>query len=127
MNYNYLVGKHIHVILIVALILAFGLALIPQTNSLAAIGGFGPFGGRVLSRTQCTCGADTLLFVGSPVGGSFMLSPASRVYLNNAAFPRNWVLGLASGFSTCFVVVPSTPPSCAPVGGGPIIRIMGTS
>lgn len=128
MNYNHLVAKYIHALLMVVLVSVFGLVFASPTKSLADIGGFGmPFGGRVLSRVQCTCGVDALLLVGSPVGGSFMLTPASRIYINNAPFPSNWVLGLASGFSTCFVVVPTTPPSCAPVGGGSVIKIMGTS
>lgn len=127
MNYNCLMKKSIYTILAVATILAFGLFFAFPNKGLALIGGSSPFGGRVSARIPCTCGADSLIFVGPPVGGQFILSPASRVYKNYGVFPPNWVLGLASGFSTCLVLVPSIPPTCVPSGNGPIIKIMGTS
>jgi len=113
----------------IIVVIAFGLVVFQSpNNTLAQISGLStPFGGRVIMRISCTCSLDTLLIVGLPVGGSFILSPGSRVYRNYAPFPPNWVLGTASGFSTCFVLIPTTPPSCVPAGSGPIIRIMGTS
>lgn len=120
--------KHLYILIASTVIITFGFFLSsPFSNALAQIGSFGtPFGGRVLFEIPCDCNTDfgTLLIVGPPVGGEYILSPFSTVYKNYSPFPPNWVLGLAEGFELCLVGV---PPFCTPAGGGPIIKIIGTS
>jgi hypothetical protein len=82
-----------------------------------------PFGGRILTAVPCTCSLTIWITVGPPVGGSFMITPATRVYRNYSPVPGKWTLGLAD-----IEPLPClTKPFCEPVGAGLPIRIMGTS
>lgn len=66
----------------------------------------------------------TLVTVGSPKGGMFMLSPATKLYLKGNVSQGHWVLGLASGGMVC---IKKFGKICLPVGGGPIISMVGTN
>ncbi len=95
-----------------------------------ALGLFTPFGGRVIATLPCTCGASTLITVGLPRPGTFLITPASRVYKNYRPIPGRWVLGIAGGFAPCMmaVFIPIPPfVTCAPTGGGGLVIRMGTS
>ena len=122
------IKKHFYILSVSIIIISFGFFLsYPYSGALAQIGSFGiPFGGRVIIEIPCTCNLhfDTLLVVGPPVGGEYILSPLSRVYKYYKPFPPNWVLGLAEDFKVCMV---GLPPFCEPAGGGPVIKIIGTS
>ena len=90
------------------------------------------FGGKVVFKIPCTCveeaaadgGFSSLLYVGPPRGGSFMLTPQSKQYQYSSANTGNWVLGLAGDFDTCSIQVYTY---CVTVGGGPVIKKIGTS
>lgn len=118
--------KKFYTAIVIFTIIFFGLLfLFPLNNTFALIGGFSvPFGGIIMVQIPCTCSVGTLLIVGPPAGGEFILTPASKIYRNFSPFPSNWVLGLANGIAPCLV---GTPPACFPVGRGPLIRIMGTN
>lgn len=110
---------------VVLLIFLVTLLILPQ--SLSAFSLFKPFGGMVILTIPCTCSVGTLLVVGPPRGGLYILTPASRVYAKYSPISGRWVLGLAGAPLVCMVVIPTIPPSCVPAGSGPAIIMTGTS
>lgn len=111
------------IIAVVSLIFLVANLLLPQ-SVLAVFGLSVPFGGMVLFEIPCTCSAGVMLIVGPPKGGSFILTPASRIYAKYQPLPGHWVLGLADATLPCVVGI---PPACIPAGEGPAIRMIGTS
>lgn len=109
---------------------AFVIAVLLVPDSAQALGLFTPFGGRVLATIPCTCSASTMITVGLPRPGTFILTPASRIYKNYLPIPGRWVLGIATGVSPCMVLIPlPIPPfmTCIPMGAGGVIVRIGTS
>lgn len=69
--------KHFYKILLILLVSILILS-VPQ----AVLAGFSvglPFGGMILFAIPCTCNASTLLIVGPPVPGAYMLTPATII------------------------------------------------
>lgn len=84
-------------------------------------------GGRNYFVTYCTCSWGIMITVGPPRPGNFIFSPilGSTLYKYFQIFSAGpWVLGNARGYGTCWV---GAYPDCAYVGGGPVIRLIGTS
>lgn len=108
--------------ILLATILAF--SIFPIMANAATFGL--PFGGKIINTFYCTCSLNTLLTIGSPMGGMFMYQPGtSTLYRNyNVFFSGPWTVGLASGYSTCMVYSGN---SCVSRGGGQLIRKIGTS
>ena len=88
-------------------------------------GGMSVLGGTVQKMTICTCSATILLKVGGPVGGDFMVTPATKLYANFNFTPGHWVLGLAAPASIPCMVYKGN--SCTQEGSGKPIIMMGTS
>jgi hypothetical protein len=98
-----------------------------------------PFGGRVTGiescdpyNPPCFCGgAEELITVGSPRGGTFAKNMNTRIYDFDDWSVGNWVLGLAHFYDdTCFVQIIGPEGECLyclSIGSGPEINIMGTS
>lgn len=88
-----------------------------------------PFGGRVILNVPCPYSGGYAIIVGPPVGGTYVFTPASKIFEYRLPFPTNWVLGLAGSVQVpCLIPGPfgiPVPNPAAPAGF-PII-IMGTS
>lgn len=117
-------GVYFFVVLTLSLSLIF---IFASEVSAAAIGIGRPFGGRVLSIVPCPCSGNSVLIIGPPKGGRFVIDFGTRRYLNYAPVPGRWVLGLADAYAPClqFILV-----GCAPIPGiegGSRIRMIGTS
>lgn len=85
-----------------------------------------PFGGLVLFSIPCPCNGGTMITVGPPRPGVFMVDAGSIVYEKFNYSIGHWVLGLSDAFEPC--LVPSGLfGACIPIGGGGRVRIMGTS
>lgn len=54
-----------------------------------------PFGGRIEKIQACIDPPGLRLTIGPPVGGEYLLTPASRLFLFGVIIPRVWTLGLA--------------------------------
>lgn len=112
----------------VALILLVGLLVfVPVVPGKAFVGGpsySGPLLGGVTSTFFCPCSLNTKLTVGGPVGGTFMLTSSSKIFATGGVSSGDWVLGTASGFATCWVPFKWW---CIPIGGGPVVQIIGSS
>lgn len=91
---------------------------------LALIGVGTPFGGMVLFEIPCTCSGSSMIFVGPPRPGTFIIDSGTRIYEKYQPFVGHWVLGLADASVPC---LEATPVGCIPVGEGGRIRIVGTS
>lgn len=89
-----------------------------------------PFGGRVTSIEGCNSlicgGADQMITVGPPRGGTFAINGGTTIYEFYDWSVGNWVLGLADGFDICYIYDPLAD-ICFPVNAGPAINLMGTS
>ena len=109
----------------------------PQTFQAVGDNGI-PFGGKVKNNIGCSphgicsCGgADELIEVGDPRGGTFALNGKTIFYEFNNWTAPNWVLGLAyTYYDTCYIdeIDPITYECyCVSIGSGPAVNIMGTS
>lgn len=96
-----------------------------------------PYGGRALAIIPCTCTVFPpppcfLVTVGLPKPGMYMycmsiLVPptlTTGIRLNENITPPAWQLGLSYGWAACMEY---TGDKCVPVGGGPIVTLVGTS
>lgn len=114
--------------LVISLVVSVTFLFVP--GSAYALGFFTPFGGRVLTEVPCTCGASTLITVGPPRPGTFLITPASRVHKNYRPVPGRWVLGIAAAPAPCMMLVFTILPpfvTCAPRGEGAVVLRIGTS
>ncbi len=113
------IKKFIGLILIIIVLLI--LLLSNPLNAKA----FAPFGG-IIKSFYCPCSNNYMITVGPPVPGVFMFEPGTSVLHPFFNIYRSgvWALGIASGFSTCWVPVTK---GCAPVGSGMVIIRVGTS
>lgn len=91
----------------------------------SSTGGMSVLGGMVQNQTICTCSGTILLKVGGPVGGDFMVTPATKLYANFNFMIGHWVLGLALPASIPCMVYKGN--SCTQEGSGKPIIMMGTS
>ena len=109
----------------VAILLLLAIVVLFLPSKAFALLGIGtPFGGMVLFRLECTCSANTMIVVGPPRPGTFMLDAGTVIYEKYTPFIAHWVLGLADAFVPCMVYVGT---ACVPAGEGGRVRIMGTS
>jgi hypothetical protein len=58
--------------------------------------GIKPFGGKIIGMEVCQKPAAILLKIGSPMGGNFLLTDSSRIYLYGNTSKGVWMLGNAS-------------------------------
>lgn len=116
-------------LLVFALLIIASTFFIPVSDTKAffggSTGGMSPFGGMVTKFIVCTCSSSILITVGPPVGGDFLVTPATKLYANFTFTPGHWVLGLALPTSLQCLVYAGT--SCVNVGSGKPIIMMGTS
>ncbi len=86
-----------------------------------------PFGGPIASVFYCLCSGNILLFIGPPIGGTYIYQPGASI-----TFPFGQVyrpgaesLGLfAPGAGVCLV---PTPFGCPPIPSVGLITQIGTS
>lgn len=55
----------------------------------------GPFGGKINKIQICVKPPGLLLHIGPPVGGKYLLTSGSKIYMYAAIRPSNWTLGLS--------------------------------
>lgn len=114
-----------------------------------------PFGGKVLTKIECTCGLGSvisifgntfginstivsllsfaannlpnpeLITVGPPVGGSYMVVPGTKIYREYQIDIGRWVLG--NSIPAAVPCLVDVKLICIPVGAGFPITIVGTS
>ena len=85
-----------------------------------------PFGGRIITTIGCSCSPGTTwITVGPPRGGSFLKTPATRVYAKNRVQIGRAVLGLA--LPVQLPCLQTAVPACVPIGFGNPINIIGTN
>lgn len=110
------------ILYIVVLMFSFGLIHVRTTSALTAWTALN--GGRSVA-IYCTCSPGCFnVFVGPPVGGSFMYCPGTtRLYAYYNIW-NAWQLGGDMGWMPCIQI---GFPSCFPSGGGNIMIINGTS
>lgn len=120
-------GKKQFIAVIFALLVLAGLFFIPYSESQAQVSSGilpKPFGGKIITKVDCDCSGFTWIVVGPPVPGSFIITPATRIYREYRIEIGRWVLGLAD-----LILAPCMKKDlvCVPVGWGFPVRIIGTS
>lgn len=98
-----------------------------------------PFGGLVSYTVACTCPGSignlwiwfTPMWFGQvPATGSLVYVPyTSRLYAwYEIGVPATYHLGLyVPGVQACWMLLPTTPPTCAPLASAGVITMVGTS
>ncbi|GEM_PF-3138311 len=82
-------------------------------------------GGRTLFKIYCPCSLSELIIVGPPVGGSFMITPVTKLFDYKRVAIPNWNLGSAlSIYTPC--LIPALI-GCVPIGFGKPVIYEGTS
>lgn len=82
-------------------------------------------GGRTLFKMYCPCSFSELIVVGPPVGGLFIITPATKLFDYKKVAIPNWNLG-----SALSIYVPCLIPAlvgCVPVAFGKPVIYEGTS
>lgn len=111
--------------LAIAMLLLLALLLIPQAQGQSrrrGALGIKLLGGRITSTQKCDCQNSTLLEVGPPVGGRFMLTPATRRYRYGVFNIGTWVLGIA-GSNEMECSNPCIKGCCKAGSGNPIKQV----
>ncbi len=85
-----------------------------------------PYGGRSQKVTYCTCTPGCFkVEIGGPKGGTFMYCVwGTRLYAHYNIYPNAWQLGLGGMYINCMQIA---YPKCRDDGGGPLMKINGTS
>ena len=92
-------AKPIKQLLIILLVVTTLFLAVAPASVLSFTGLLG-FGGLINGQIFCANG--TLLFVGSPRGGTFMYTPGiSRLYARFTPFIGRWILGVYSSGGAC--------------------------
>jgi len=117
------IRKIIIIFLFVTTVLYFLPASVPFTEGLVGLGQ--PFGGRVVTKYNCSCSFNSQLFIGPPKGGNFTSDKGTIIYREKNLNIPAWTLGLADAHTPCLQYAGT---ACVPIGpGGPRIRMVGTS
>jgi len=118
------IKKTFRISLVLILALASLSLLFPLGASAQIPGIARPFGGLILAIIPCPCSFNAMLIISPPRGGTFMIDFGVKLYANYSPVPGRWTLGLADGYIPClqYIVI-----GCVPIGGGPRIRMLGTS
>lgn len=123
---------------IVAIGIILGVFMTSTNLGQAAVPFIGPFGGKIIKKTSCTCPVPygKLIVVGLPKPGVFMVVDGllgflgvSKVYDYKDFSEGNWVLGLSKPIPIpCNKwEVSLTGVSCKPKGAGFFVSKVGTS
>lgn len=118
---------------ILAIVVLLGLFFVPVPQGGAYFGppptGLGkPFGGKVILEIDCDCPPKTsLLTIGSPAGGLFLKTPATKKFLIGDVDVGDWTVGLALPAPIPCLLSDQEVGCVIPVGAGLPITIVGSS
>ena len=74
---------------------------IDETQSALIGGDFKLLGGRIQKMQICVKPPGLLLHIGPPVGGKYLVTAGTKIYMYRALLPANWTLGTARPLSPC--------------------------